>query len=217
MTIEDPVEYQIPGVNQIEVNSESGLTFARGLRTILRSDPDVLLVGEIRDEETARIADPGGDDRPPRAQHAARAQRGELDRAAQGHGRRARACSRPRSTASSRSGSHAGSASSAGEPYRPDAEERGARATMPATGQLYRAGRLRSLRRHRLPRPRRALRGDAVPGQAARARRAARPSRSSPPPSSRAWRRCARTASRLALAGMTSSTRSAASPATSLT
>ena len=56
MTIEDPVEYQTTGVNQIEVNPKSGLTFARGLRTILRSDPDVLLVGEIRDEETARIA-----------------------------------------------------------------------------------------------------------------------------------------------------------------
>jgi type IV pilus assembly protein PilB len=56
MTIEDPVEYQMPGVNQIEVNVKGGLTFARGLRTILRSDPDVLLVGEIRDEETARIA-----------------------------------------------------------------------------------------------------------------------------------------------------------------
>ncbi len=56
MTIEDPVEYQIPGVAQIEVRPRSGLTFARGLRTILRSDPDVLLVGEIRDEETARIA-----------------------------------------------------------------------------------------------------------------------------------------------------------------
>jgi type IV pilus assembly protein PilB len=56
MTIEDPVEYQTPGINQIEVNYKSGLTFARGLRTILRSDPDVLLVGEIRDEETARIA-----------------------------------------------------------------------------------------------------------------------------------------------------------------
>ena len=56
MTIEDPVEYQMPGVNQVEVNFKSGLTFARGLRTILRSDPDVLLVGEIRDEETARIA-----------------------------------------------------------------------------------------------------------------------------------------------------------------
>jgi type II secretory ATPase GspE/PulE/Tfp pilus assembly ATPase PilB-like protein len=56
MTIEDPVEYQIPGVAQIEVRPKTGLTSARGLRTILRSDPDVLLVGEIRDEETARIA-----------------------------------------------------------------------------------------------------------------------------------------------------------------
>ena len=55
-TIEDPVEYQIPGLSQIEVNVKAGLTFARGLRTILRSDPDVLLVGEIRDDETAMIA-----------------------------------------------------------------------------------------------------------------------------------------------------------------
>ena len=56
MTIEDPVEDQIRGINHIEISPKSGLTFARGLRTILRSDPDVLLVGEIRDEETARIA-----------------------------------------------------------------------------------------------------------------------------------------------------------------
>jgi type IV pilus assembly protein PilB len=55
-TIEDPVEWQMPGVNQVEVNTRAGLTFAQGLRTLLRSDPDVLLVGEIRDEETARIA-----------------------------------------------------------------------------------------------------------------------------------------------------------------
>jgi type IV pilus assembly protein PilB len=55
-TVEDPVEYQLPGVNQMEVHSKIGLTFARGLRTILRSDPDVLLIGEIRDEETAEIA-----------------------------------------------------------------------------------------------------------------------------------------------------------------
>jgi type IV pilus assembly protein PilB len=56
MTIEDPVEYQTPGINQIEVNVKAGLSFARGLRTILRSDPDVLLVGEVRDDETAHIA-----------------------------------------------------------------------------------------------------------------------------------------------------------------
>jgi type IV pilus assembly protein PilB len=56
MTIEDPVEYVTPGIDQIEVNVRAGLTFARGLRTILRSDPDTILVGEIRDEETAQIA-----------------------------------------------------------------------------------------------------------------------------------------------------------------
>jgi type IV pilus assembly protein PilB len=55
-TIEDPVEYRAPGLDQIEVNTRAGLTFASGLRTILRSDPDIILVGEIRDEETARIA-----------------------------------------------------------------------------------------------------------------------------------------------------------------
>jgi type IV pilus assembly protein PilB len=56
VTIEDPVEYQMAGVGQIEIDPLAGLTFARGLRTILRSDSDVILVGEIRDEETARIA-----------------------------------------------------------------------------------------------------------------------------------------------------------------
>jgi type IV pilus assembly protein PilB len=55
VTIEDPVEYQLPGLAQIEIDPIAGLTFARGLRTILRSDPDVILVGEIRDEETAHI------------------------------------------------------------------------------------------------------------------------------------------------------------------
>ena len=56
ITIEDPVEYQIRGVNQIQVSEKAGLTFARGLRSILRHDPDVVLIGEIRDEETAQIA-----------------------------------------------------------------------------------------------------------------------------------------------------------------
>ena len=55
-TIEDPVEYRVDGLDQVEVNPRAGLTFANGLRTMLRSDPDVLLVGEIRDEETAQIA-----------------------------------------------------------------------------------------------------------------------------------------------------------------
>ncbi|MBA3300296.1 MAG: Flp pilus assembly complex ATPase component TadA, partial [Thermoleophilaceae bacterium] len=56
ITIEDPVEYQLPGVNQIQVNNKAGLTFADGLRSMLRADPDVIMVGEIRDSDTARIA-----------------------------------------------------------------------------------------------------------------------------------------------------------------
>ncbi|HIG27251.1 MAG TPA: type II/IV secretion system protein [Verrucomicrobiales bacterium] len=56
ITIEDPIEYQIRGINQIQVSEKAGLTFAKGLRAILRHDPDVLLIGEIRDQETARIA-----------------------------------------------------------------------------------------------------------------------------------------------------------------
>lgn len=56
VTLEDPVEYKIAGINQIQVNNEVGLTFAAGLRSILRQDPDVIMVGEIRDKETATLA-----------------------------------------------------------------------------------------------------------------------------------------------------------------
>jgi type IV pilus assembly protein PilB len=56
ITIEDPVEYQLPGINQIQVNPRAGLGFAQGLRSMLRADPDVIMVGEIRDAETAKIA-----------------------------------------------------------------------------------------------------------------------------------------------------------------
>lgn len=56
ITIEDPVEYQLPGIGQIQVNNKIGLTFAKGLRSIVRQDPDVILVGEIRDTETAEIS-----------------------------------------------------------------------------------------------------------------------------------------------------------------
>jgi general secretion pathway protein E len=56
ITIEDPVEYQLTGVNQIQVKPKIGLTFANGLRSIVRQDPDIILVGEIRDAETAGIA-----------------------------------------------------------------------------------------------------------------------------------------------------------------
>jgi type IV pilus assembly protein PilB len=56
ITVEDPVEYRIPGINQVQVNNKAGLTFAGALRSILRSDPDVVLIGEVRDHETAQIA-----------------------------------------------------------------------------------------------------------------------------------------------------------------
>ena len=56
VTVEDPVEYQVPGINQVQINVKAGMTFASGLRSILRQDPDVILVGEMRDHETAEIA-----------------------------------------------------------------------------------------------------------------------------------------------------------------
>jgi len=56
ITVEDPVEYRLPGINQVQTNSRAGLTFASALRSILRSDPDIVLIGEIRDHETAQIA-----------------------------------------------------------------------------------------------------------------------------------------------------------------
>ena len=56
ITVEDPVEYRMEGINQVQINPKAGLTFASGLRSILRSDPDIVMVGEIRDRETARIA-----------------------------------------------------------------------------------------------------------------------------------------------------------------
>ena len=56
VTVEDPVEYRIPGINQVQTNSKAGLTFASSLRAILRADPDIVLIGEIRDHETAQIA-----------------------------------------------------------------------------------------------------------------------------------------------------------------
>jgi type IV pilus assembly protein PilB len=56
ITVEDPVEYRLPGINQVQTNAKAGLTFAAALRSILRADPDVVLIGEIRDHETAQIA-----------------------------------------------------------------------------------------------------------------------------------------------------------------
>ncbi|MBR4944236.1 MAG: type II/IV secretion system protein [Peptococcaceae bacterium] len=56
VTLEDPVEYEMPGINQVQINERTGLTFAKGLRSILRQDPDIIMVGEIRDLESAEIA-----------------------------------------------------------------------------------------------------------------------------------------------------------------
>ena len=56
ITIEDPIEYHLAGISQIQVSNKKGLTFAAGLRSLLRQDPDIMMVGEVRDEETARIA-----------------------------------------------------------------------------------------------------------------------------------------------------------------
>ncbi len=56
ITVEDPVEYRLPGINQMQINGKAGLSFAAALRSILRADPDIVLVGEIRDKETATIA-----------------------------------------------------------------------------------------------------------------------------------------------------------------
>src|SRR4028118_2064194 len=56
ITIEDPVEYQLEGLTQVQVNNKAGLTFASGLRSMMRADPDIIMVGEIRDREAAQIA-----------------------------------------------------------------------------------------------------------------------------------------------------------------
>ncbi len=67
ITVEDPVEYRLPGINQVQTNTKAGLTFASALRSILRSDPDIVLIGEIRDHETGADRRRGRPHRPPRA------------------------------------------------------------------------------------------------------------------------------------------------------
>ena len=71
MTIEDPVEYVLPGISQVQVNEKQGLSFADTLRSILRQDPDVVLVGEIRDGENGAHRRASGADRPSRPVHPA--------------------------------------------------------------------------------------------------------------------------------------------------
>ena len=67
ITVEDPVEYRLPGINQVQTNTKAGLTFASALRSILRSDPDIVLIGEIRDHETGADRGRGRPHRSPRA------------------------------------------------------------------------------------------------------------------------------------------------------
>ncbi len=89
ITIEDPVEYQIRGITQIPVNEKKGLTFARGLRSILRHDPDKIMVGEIRDHGNGADRHQLRAHRPPGVHHRPRQQRGRRDRPLPEHGRRA--------------------------------------------------------------------------------------------------------------------------------
>ena len=71
MTAEDPVEYNLPGINQVQVRADIGLTFASALKAFLRQDPNIIMIGEIRDLETGGIADQGGAHGPPGAEHLA--------------------------------------------------------------------------------------------------------------------------------------------------
>lgn len=70
VTLEDPVEYELIGISQIQVSTKRGMTFASGLRSVLRQDPDIIMVGEVRDDETAALAIQSAADRPPRVLHA---------------------------------------------------------------------------------------------------------------------------------------------------
>ena len=155
ITIEDPVEYQLRGITQIPINEKKGLTFARGLRSILRHDPDKIMVGEIRDTETAQIAI-----------HSALTghlvfttvhANNVLDvlGPVPEHGRRGRTSSSRRSTACWRSGWSATSASTASGRRRSRASSSIESALDPALGRqrpVLRRGRLHRVRRHRATR-----------------------------------------------------------------
>jgi len=89
LTLEDPIEYQLTGISQMQVSTKKGMTFATGLRAVLRQDPDIIMVGEIRDEETARMASTEFLDRTSCIQHSAHEQRGGCGVASAGSGNRA--------------------------------------------------------------------------------------------------------------------------------
>ena len=89
VTVEDPIEYELMGVNQVAVRPDIGLDFASALRSILRQDPDIVMVGEIRDNETADIAVKAALTGHQVSEHAAHERRGGRDRATRRHGDRA--------------------------------------------------------------------------------------------------------------------------------
>ena len=175
MTIEDPVEYILPTINQIQINEAADVTFAGGLKSILRQDPDVILVGEIRDIETARIAVQSAltGHFVLSSLHATDAVVGAAP--VPRHGHRAVPDRAGRARRSSASGSCAGSATSAGRRYEPD-RRRARRSTTSIGGSpkkhvFYRGEGCNFCSEHRLPGAHRRLRGAADDRAHAPARR----------------------------------------------
>ena len=211
ITIEDPVEYQLEGITQVQVNPKAGLTFANGLRSMMRADPDIIMVGEIRDRETAHDRDRGRADRPPRALDAAHQRRADGDHAPDRDGHRAvpgRVGDRLRRRPAP--GAHA-----VLDLQEARAAARGAaarqRLRLAVRPRGLRARRLRALRRDRLQGPHRPLRGDAdVRGDphSWSLERASASTRSPRSPCARACAGCARTASRRSSRGARRSPRS---------
>ncbi len=158
LTIEDPVEQRIAGIKQMQIAPKAGVTFDVGLRSMLRADPDVIMVGEIRDARDRAHRDRGGADGPPRADDAAHARRAERPGPADRHGHRAvpgllggrlhrRAAPRARSVQALQEA--------------PAGVRVGARRARAVAGRrTVRRGRLLALRGHGLPRARRCVRGD---------------------------------------------------------
>ena len=165
VSVEDPVEFRLDGIKQIQINPRAGVTFPTALPSVLRSDPDVVLIGEVRDTETARIAADAVDHRSPRAVDLARdARRGRAD-AAHRHGRRAlprRVGAHARRVATPRRASSANTAPSP-PTTRPSSSSA---SSAPKTSLLdgatvRRAVGLPGLPEHRLPRPAADLRDHA--------------------------------------------------------
>ena len=156
ITIEDPVEYQLEGITQVQVNPKAGLTFATGLRSMMRADPDIIMVGEIRDAETAHDRRRGRADRPPRPLDAAHQRRADGDHPPARDGHRAvprRLGDRLRRRPAPRA--HA--VRDVQEARRSSRPTRLAEARLqgPVRPRGLRARGLRALRRHRLQGPRR--------------------------------------------------------------